>query len=219
MKVVDRQVDETQWQEQVIESFVNMVKAQDGDFEVLGKLSMAVSDPASLQMTIDFLSQDPIAKQAFIQRYRLGNVDLQALRLLPENTLGCLYAKHMLEKNLKPLEANTTENEHQYLMAHITETHDIWHVVTGCQTSIQGELKLEAFSAAQLHTSRFWLSLIAKNILKAVVYDIEIAAEYMDIITSGWTMGKNAKPLFGIQWNQLWNTSIEEIRASLNIIV
>jgi ubiquinone biosynthesis protein Coq4 len=37
--------------------------------------------------------------------------------------------------------------------------------------------------------SRFWLTLIAKNPLKSLVYDIEVADQYMAVITKDWTMG------------------------------
>jgi ubiquinone biosynthesis protein Coq4 len=72
---------------------------------------------------------------------------------------------------------------------------------------------------AQLYASRFWLALLAKNLLKAVVYDIEIAGQYLDAITQGWTMAKQAQPLFGLRWNSLWDTPLEDVRNSLNIIL
>ena len=31
-------------------------------------------------------------------------------------------------------------------------------------------------------------------------------------------MAQRAKPLFGIQWNTLWSTPLNELRTSLNII-
>jgi ubiquinone biosynthesis protein Coq4 len=31
-------------------------------------------------------------------------------------------------------------------------------------------------------------------------------------------MATQAKPLFGIRWNDLWENSLEDIRTSLNII-
>ena len=101
--------------------------------------------------------------------------------------------------------------------AHITETHDIWHVVTGFNTNIIGEIQLEAFYVSQLQASRFWLALIAKNLLKSAVYDIECSADYMDAIAQGWMMAKHAKPLFGIEWKSLWSTPLDEIRDDLNI--
>jgi ubiquinone biosynthesis protein COQ4 len=32
-------------------------------------------------------------------------------------------------------------------------------------------------------------------------------------------MGHQAQPLFGVNWDNLWETPIEEVRASLEIII
>lgn len=206
-----------QWQDLAFESFFNMVKAADGDFEAIDRLANSLNDSESLTKTIDVLSQNPQAKQAFLTRPCLGNVDLQKLHQLDRNTLGYVYANHMISNALNPLQAKAIDNDIQFFISHITETHDLWHVVTGCNTNILGEIQLEAFYVAQLYASRFWLALLTKNLLKAVVCDIEVASQYMDAISQGWMMGQQAKPLFGIQWNSLWETPLQDIRASLNL--
>jgi ubiquinone biosynthesis protein Coq4 len=123
----------------------------------------------------------------------------------------------MIQNGLKPLKIKPSTNDYEFLGAHITETHDLWHVVTGFNTSIIGEIQLEAFYVSQLQFSRFWLALIAKNLLKTVVYEIERSTEYMDAIAEGWMLAKPAKPLFGIDWKTLWQNPLNEIRDSLNI--
>lgn len=210
---------EQTWQDRALESIINLIKAPDGDFERIGQLANAVHDLHSLQKVIELLCSTPQGKQAFQKRPRLGDVDLQKLFCLPPNTLGYAYANHMLKNNLKPLHAGYAGNDYQFLGAHLTETHDIWHIVTKCDTNIIGEIQLEAFYVAQLHFTRFWLALLTKNLAKATVYDIEVSTQYMDAITKGWLMGKQAKPLFGIEWNLLWEKPLESIRTSLNIIV
>jgi ubiquinone biosynthesis protein COQ4 len=206
-----------QWQDLAFESFMNMVKARDGDFDAIYKLSAALNDDESFKIMIEALSRHPQGERAFEEYPRLGNVELEKLHQLSENTLGYAYAEHMLRNNLKPLQASVVNNDSEFFVAHITETHDIWHVVTGCDTNITGEIQLEAFYVAQLYASRFWLALLAKNLLKAVVYDIELTSAYMNALTKGWNLGKEAKSLFGIQWNTLWETPLEEIRASLGL--
>jgi ubiquinone biosynthesis protein COQ4 len=210
---------EQQWQELAFESFFNMVKAPDGDFDAIARLTKVLNDAESLKLTIDFLCDHPQGKQAFLERPRLGEINLQQLHQLPQNTLGYIYANHMIKNGLTPLQASSVENDYQFIAAHITETHDLWHVVTGCDTNITGEIQLEAFYVAQLYASRFWLALLAKNLLKAVVYDIEVAECYMDAITQGWIMAKQAKPLFGIRWNTLWETPLNDVRTSLKIVL
>jgi ubiquinone biosynthesis protein Coq4 len=208
-----------QWQDSALESFLNMVKAPDGDFDAIYRLSAALNDDESFKIMVEALSRHPQGKRAFEERPRLGNVELEKLHQLNENTFGYLYAEHMLRNNLKPLQASVVNNDSEFFVAHITETHDIWHVVTGTQTKIAGEIQLEAFYVAQLYASRFWLALLAKNLLKAVVYDIEVTSQYMNALTKGWNQGKEAKSLFGIKWNTLWETPLEEIRRSLNIVL
>jgi ubiquinone biosynthesis protein COQ4 len=210
-------IDIKQQQESLLSSVLDMVRASDGDFTAIGQLGKASSDRETLQLMVNRISLHPQGKKAFESHARLGVIDLEELRKLSENTLGYLYAEHMLSNQIKPLQTQPAENDYQFLGTHIAETHDIWHVVTGSKIDILGEIQLEAFYVAQLEVSRFWLALLTKNLLKALVYDIEIATQYMEALTKGWIMGKKAEPLFGVDWNTLWDAPIELVRDSFNI--
>jgi ubiquinone biosynthesis protein COQ4 len=202
----------------ILESFLELVKSPYGDFAAIGKLSHVLNDPTTLQKIVAFLSQTPQGKQAFVDRPLLGKIDLQQLHQLPNYTLGHLYADHMIRNGLTPLPVKEIANDpFVFLGAHIGETHDIWHVVTGCDTDKPGEVQLEAFYTAQLDPDRLFLSLLAKNLLKTAMYEVELCEQIMDGLTQGWMMGKRAKPLFGIQWSRLWTTPLEEVQTSLNI--
>ena len=65
--------------------------------------------------------------------------------------------------------------------------------------------------------SRFWLALMTKNLLKATIYDIEVADRYLNAIATGWTMGKAAQPPFGVDWNAQWELPIAQVRSALDI--
>jgi ubiquinone biosynthesis protein COQ4 len=208
---------EQQQQELMLSSFLDMLNATDGDFTAIGKLFAATADDESIDLMIQHLSIHHQCEQAFKYPFSLGTIDLAELSQLADNTLGCLYAEHMLKNQLKPLQSHSPENPRDFVGVHITETHDIWHVIAGCQTDMFGEIQLEAFYIAQLKMSRFWLALMTKNLLKSLLYDIEVADRYMGVITKGWMMGDRAKPLFGVNWNDLWATPITEVRASFNI--
>lgn len=146
-------------------SIMRLVLAADGAMDGnVGRLAKASSDAHSFQLMVEFLSRYPQARLAFQERPRLGKVDLQQLHQLPKNTLGYAFADHMIKNNLTPLQAGEVNNDYTYLSAHITETHDIWHVVTGSDINITGEIRIEAFSVAQLYASRFWIALLAKNL-------------------------------------------------------
>lgn len=151
----------------ILDSFLKLVKAPYGDFTGIDKLSHALNDSATLPKIVEFLSQTPQGKQAFVDCSLLGKIDLQQLHQLPHHTLGHLYADHMLRNGLTPLPINEiANNPFVFLGAHIGETHDIWHVVTGCDTDKPGEVQLEAFYIAQIAPDRLFLALLAKNLLK-----------------------------------------------------
>ncbi|HEY9675505.1 MAG TPA: Coq4 family protein [Waterburya sp.] len=99
---------------------------------------------------------------------------------------------------------------------HLQETHDTWHVVTGGDTTKAGEIELEAFYMAQIYPSAFFFALLAKNLLKTAIQDLELSKVHMNALAQGWVLGKQAKPLFGIQWNTLWEVPLEQLRAQLN---
>jgi ubiquinone biosynthesis protein COQ4 len=220
--------NQTPQSELLMSSFLELVNTKDGDFTLVAKLFEASNDDESMQLTIEHLCLYPPAKQAFTNRLRLGTIDLDRLSKLSVNTLGRLYADHIILNQLTPIRSDLQPQsdspkerlrQRDFLNVHITETHDLWHVVTGTTTDMLGEIQLEAFYIAQLKMSRFWLALITKNLLKSLLYDIEIADRYLEIITKGWMMGHQAQPLFGVNWDNLWETPIEEVRASLKVII
>jgi ubiquinone biosynthesis protein Coq4 len=81
-----------------------------------------------------------------------------------------------------------------------------------------GETKLQAFVAAQLRASRFSFAMLAKNLLKAAVEDLNLAEQLIDALTEGWRLDKQAQPLFGVQWNSLWNIPLIDLQAEWNIL-
>ncbi|NJN23330.1 MAG: hypothetical protein HC810_01565 [Acaryochloridaceae cyanobacterium RL_2_7] len=79
-------------------------------------------------------------------------VDLEALRQLPEGTLGHAYAQHMQENGIYPLviSPDLQAEAHQDPFAlRYTATHDIFHVLLGFDTSYAGEMGVFAFTVAQ----------------------------------------------------------------------
>ena len=202
----------------ILESFLELVKSPYGDFAAIGKLSHVLNNPATLQKIVAFLSLTPEGKQAFVDRPLLGKIDLDQLYQLPNHTLGYVYASHMIRNELTPPPVKEVANDpFIFLGVHLGETHDIWHVVTGCDTDKPGEVKLEAFYTAQLVPDRLFLALLAKNLLKTAMYEVELCEQIMDGLTQGWMMGKRTKPLFGIEWNKLWETPLKDLQTSLKI--
>lgn len=197
--------------------FMQLVEAPYGDFKAIGRLSNVINSPDKLKLIIKLLTSDEQGKTALKDRSRLGKIDLQNLHQLPKNTLGYLYADHLIKKGLTPPPVTNKVDDYSFVRTHILETHDIWHVVTGCDTTKDGEIELEAFYTAQIYPSPIFLALLAKNLMKTAIEDTELCSQHMNALSRGWIRGKQAKPLFGIQWNTKWEMPLEDLQTQLNL--
>lgn len=150
---------------------------------------------------------------------RLPELDLDELEAMyAQGTVGCTVATHMkccgLNPNIfRPAEVRSKED---YAVVHITETHDIWHVVTGFGNDEPGEIGVVAFYCSNTGASIFVL-LLAAALLNTALFNHDKLAERFDAIVEGWNAGKRARPLFGIDWTTQWHRPIEEVREELGL--
>jgi ubiquinone biosynthesis protein Coq4 len=144
--------------------------------------------------------------------------DLAELDALPPGTLGRVFADHMRKNDLDPAAIPTLDasDDLAFLRAHLYETHDIWHAVTGYDTDVAGELGLQAFYAAQAPGGLPWM-LLAMGFLNTALYEMGDRERRFDAIARGWEMGRRARPLFGTRWDELWTTPVDEVRRSLGV--
>ena len=94
-------------------------------------------------------------------------------------------------------------DEFTFIRAHLYETHDVWHAVTGFGADVAGELGLQAFYGAQA-PSTLPLFLLAMGFLNTAIYSPDERERRIDAIARGWEMGRNAQALFGVRWDELW---------------
>ncbi len=179
-------------------------------------IAETLQKPALLQRMVDHVKaiDETYPSEALQARPRVGKLDLDELFAYPEGTLGHAFAAHMKVNRLDPsaLPTAQAEDEKSYLYAHLYETHDIWHAVTGFPTDVAGELGLQAFYLAQLPT-RLAGILLSGGLINMMMYNFEDRDRRMTAIAKGWTMGKAARPLFGVDWRQLWGEKIGDVRA------
>jgi ubiquinone biosynthesis protein COQ4 len=179
----------------------------------------ALATPELLAPMVAYLSRDPQGARAFVERQRL-DVDLAQLRLLPRGTLGREFADTMIANGLDPASLPTlpSTTDALFLRAHLYETHDVWHAVTGFATDWKSEIGLQAFYLAQI-PGPLSAALVAVGCLRLAAYEMESRTAVMDAVVHGWTMGRRAHALFGVRWNDLWATPLADVRAMLNVDV
>jgi ubiquinone biosynthesis protein Coq4 len=178
-------------------------------------LERGTLDAASGERILAALRADRGVASAIDARARIGEVDLERLRALPEGTLGRAFADFLGARGLDPRSIPRLEapDDATFVRAHLYETHDIWHVVTGFDTDVAGELGLQAFYSAQVDGNLpRWL--LAGGLLQSVLKEPEDWSRRLEAVARGWRRGKEAKPLFGARWDQLWDRPLDEVRAS-----
>ena len=93
------------------------------------------------------------------------------------------------------------------------QTHDLWHLVAGYETTILHEFAIAAFQLAQFgHSYSGNLMAVMTGVAAlspAVGFPI-----LMDSVLAAWAHGRQTPPMIGIDWESRWNLSVEEIRES-----
>ncbi|MFO0661882.1 MAG: Coq4 family protein [Polyangiaceae bacterium] len=198
-------------------SYITLVR-DPNKLNMVFELREAISDREMLDRMASNFARDPKGARALHERPRLGRIDLESLSKLPDGTLGRVYADHMIANNLDPsaIPSLQADNPGDYLTAHLYETHDIWHAVTGFATDVSGELGLQAFYVGQF-PAPLALAIISGGLLNTMLFKLDEVDSRMSAIAEGYRMGRKAKSLFGTDWKQLFETPIDEVRKQFNI--
>jgi ubiquinone biosynthesis protein COQ4 len=144
-------------------------------------------------------------------------VDLAALAALPEGTLGHAYARFLTSHGLTPdifdeAPEGITDPKLAYVMQRLRQTHDLWHVVTGCETDPLGEVALQAFTYAQVRAPGNALLALAGT-LKSMRRSPGIVRD----IVGFYRLGARAGRLPTFRWEDHWATPLPVVRAMLGL--
>jgi len=164
------------------------------------------------------LRTDPSFARAMRERPRLGRLDLDALAALPAGTVGHAYAEFMTSRGLRheDLELVEGESDFDWVRNHLRETHDLWHVLTGFDTDVAGELGAQAVYLAQL-ASPLPTLLLTVGMLNTLLRAMDDSTRRIEAIARGWLIGKRARPIFGLDWRAWLDRPLDELRRELGI--
>lgn len=163
------------------------------------------------------LASDPRTAGAMNERQRIGVIDLGKLAALPERGLGSVFASHCAARGLNPNLADlSADDPGEFVMAHLLDSHDIWHVVTGWGNDEIGEVGLGAFYLGQMSLPLIAL-MLALILLNTIFSAPGTLRERMDALVAGYQMGRDAEPLFGTQWDAHWETPLAELRGRFGL--
>jgi ubiquinone biosynthesis protein COQ4 len=178
-------------------------------------------DHKSMKLALASLKSKPEVAELFRTRYLSAKpYDLSELVQLPGGSLGKVYAEHMLKNKLDivfypPLE-DKVDDDIAYMRKRARQTHDIHHVVLGFPAEDIGEMSISAFYLAQNQIPLSGL-LIGCGFFNAVIKQPHRIDELMNAIIKGWAMGKQAKDVLGVKWEEYFSTQLDIVRRELNI--
>jgi len=142
------------------------------------------------------------------------HVDLNALLALPQDTLGHAYCSFLTRRGLTPeafvAPSELRDEQLRYVGQRLRQTHDLWHVVTGYDTDVLGEIELQAFSFGQLRTP-FAFFVALGGVLRAPAARARLAAR----VVRAYRRARRAKPLSYRAWEQRFATPLADVRREL----
>lgn len=201
----------------IVKSSISMLFG-DHSLETIGDLTYGLLETPSYDLVAQYLNQDPACAALIRDRYIPPAHDLDTLLTLPPDSLGYIYAAEMKRKGFDPnLHAGmTAKSDAEYVELRLSQTHDLWHIITGFDTSVIGEIGLQAFHLPQFPYPLATM-LVATSLISTTLKEPEMLPSLLAAIAQGFQMGKSAKPLFAQKWEEGWETPLSQWHAELNI--
>lgn len=201
----------------IAKSFTAMLLG-DNSLETVGELFYGLSKTPAYDLMARHLSQDPACAALIQDRYIPPAHDLDTLLTLPPDSLGYIYAAQMKKMGFDPnLHAGmTAKSDAEYVELRLSQTHDLWHIVTGFDASETDEIGLQAFHLSQFPYPLATM-LVANSLIFATLKAPEMLPQLLEAIARGFQMGKTAKPLFAQKWEEGWEKPLTQWQAELNI--
>jgi ubiquinone biosynthesis protein COQ4 len=144
-----------------------------------------------------------------------AHVDFEALRRLPDGTLGREYVRFLDQNRLDPDLFRRPPGVPEvpgYIAQRLRQLHDVWHVLTGIGPDIPGEVALQAFTYAQTGAALSFLISLFGTLRWSASHPTllrEVVREYR--------RGKRAAFLPVVRVEELWDVPLPEVRVRLGL--
>lgn len=181
---------------------------------VLGLVVSRRSYPELLaRITLDDRGARLLRERPSIDR---AHVDFDRLRALPATTLGGAYARYLETNHLDPdlFQAPPGLPEvPSFIAKRMRQVHDLWHVLTGYDTDVSGEVALQAFTWAQTDSPSSAILAIG-GLLRFGLADRGLFVRVVD----AYRRGRRAEFLPPLWLEEMWDRPLDELRAELGIV-
>lgn len=156
---------------------------------------------------------------AFIRsRYQPTPIALESLLKLPFESFGHQWAAFMQQHQLNPhfFQNLQEHDDRSYLINRLHDTHDMWHVLLGFDTSEAGEAGMNAFTYAQSGSPTTCM-LMAAKLVRAIDGDEQKRQQMMHNIAKGYQLGIQAQPFLAVAWEDHWNIPLQQLQRQVGV--
>lgn len=224
---VPRGLPETPLEDSFWEAFWNVVEGPPEGYDAY-TITVAVAGlDAALHPDFEAIAENaahhhPGAAIA-LERAIPGHTDIDALANCPENSLGVLLHRMIIENGYDPevldresIKLSAKPHALHYLNARILQMHDVWHLVAGYTTHSSNEIAISAFQLAQFGHN-YSAMFLAAGMAMGATKEPRGFTIVMQIITEAWQHGRETPYMMNIPWEEEWNNSLEVIREKYGI--
>jgi ubiquinone biosynthesis protein COQ4 len=180
-----------------------------------------INSGRSTRARADRFFADPEGEALYAEHRAIDSrtVDLDKLAALPEGTLGHAYAKFLRSHGITPEifdgpPPGISNPRRSYVVQRMRQTHDLWHVVTGCETDPAGEIALQAFTFSQTRSPGSAFLAVFGALRR--VREQRDAGVVRDVVAL-YRAGRRAARLPTFAWEDHWATPLAEVRAKLGL--
>ncbi|MCU0532773.1 MAG: Coq4 family protein [Hydrococcus sp. Prado102] len=202
----------------ILKAFSAMLAGEES-LDSVGELTAALLETPAFELAAQYLKNDPACDALIRDRYISPAHNLDKLLHYRQDSLGYVYARTMKDKGFDPdlYSHMTADTDASYVELRLSQTHDIWHIITGFDTSSAGEIGLQAFHLLQFPYPLATI-LIANSLISSTLLAPQELPKLIQEIARGLQMGKQAKSLFAQKWEEDWKKPLIQWQKELNII-
>jgi ubiquinone biosynthesis protein COQ4 len=176
-------------------------------------------DREGLPRMRDALLEHAAGRQLLEERPAIdrSSVDFAGLRALPAHTLGGAYVRMLDAQGLDPdifQRPPGLPDDLAYVAQRARQTHDLWHVLTGLDTSVPSEIALQAFTYGQLKLRLSLLIAIFGVLLFSVRHP-----QTLSLARRWYERGRRASFLLAVRWEDLWSEPLATVRTKVGLPV
>jgi len=168
------------------------------------------------------MESTPEGRRLLAERPELSSdhVDYDALRRLPESTLGGAYVHH-LDRNGLSADYQAAATRHvddpdmAYLMRRFRQTHDVWHALLGLGVEGHEEVLIHWFTYGQLQLPVSAMIMLFGS-MKHIVLERRWTA-LRESTREAYRAGREAAPLLAVYWEDMWEAPLDDVREHYNV--